>query len=140
MVPASAEIVIEGEVVCGVREPEGPFGEYTGYMSDSGDSFVIRVDAITHRDKPIFHDFFSQMPPSESSTIRGTGRAPAIYTHLTRYLRVPATDVHFLHAGGGAAFLAIAMRKKFEGQPLAAMRGAASVGPTLSTVYVVVDG
>ena len=74
-VPARAEIVIEGEVLCGVREPEGPFGEYTGYMSDSGDSFVIQVNAITHRDNPIFHDFFSQMPPSESSTIRGSGLA-----------------------------------------------------------------
>ena len=139
LVPASAEIVIEGEVMCGVREPEGPFGEYTGYMSDSGDSFVIRVDAITHRDKPIFHDFFSQMPPSESSTIRGTGREMAIYKHLTRDLRMPVTDVHFLHAGGGAAFLAIAMRKKFDGQPLAAMWGAWSVDPSLSKFTVVVD-
>src|SRR5919198_1148524 len=57
-VPARAEIVIEGEVLSGVREDEGPFGEYTGYMSDSGPSYVIQVNAITHRDDPIFHDFF----------------------------------------------------------------------------------
>src|SRR5256885_11516527 len=30
-VPAQAEIVIEGIVPPGVREPEGPFGEFTGY-------------------------------------------------------------------------------------------------------------
>src|SRR5437762_1704405 len=32
-VPAAAEIVIEGEILPGVREPEGPFGEFTGYVS-----------------------------------------------------------------------------------------------------------
>ncbi|MEK7385008.1 MAG: UbiD family decarboxylase, partial [candidate division NC10 bacterium] len=32
-VPAAAEIVIEGEILPGVREPEGPFGEFTGYFS-----------------------------------------------------------------------------------------------------------
>jgi len=138
-VPARAEFVIEGEVLAGVREDEGPFGEYTGYMSDSGPSFVIQVNAITHRDNPIFHDFFSQMPPSESSTIRGTGREMAIYKHLTRDLRMDVKDVHFLHPGGGAAMLAISMRKKFEGQALAAMWGAWSVDPSLSKWTVVVD-
>ena len=138
-VPARAEIVIEGEVLSGVREDEGPFGEYTGYMSDSGPSYVIQINAITHRDDPIFHDFFSQMPPSESSTIRGTGREMAIYKHLTRDLRMAVKDVHFLHAGGGAALLAIAMRKKFDGQALAAMWGAWSVDPSLSKFTVVVD-
>ncbi|HEY1296062.1 MAG TPA: UbiD family decarboxylase [Chloroflexota bacterium] len=138
-VPARAEIVIEGEVLADVREDEGPFGEYTGYMSDSGPSYVIQVNAITHRTNPIFHDFFSQMPPSESSTIRGTGREMAIYKHLTRDLRMDVTDVHFLHAGGGAAILAISMRKKFDGQALAAMWGAWSVDPSLGKFTVVVD-
>ncbi len=138
-VPARAEIVIEGEVLCGVREEEGPFGEYTGYMSDSGPSWVIQVNAITHRDNPIFHDFFSQMPPSESSTIRGSGREMAVYKHLTRDLRMDVRDVHFLHAGGGAALLAISMRKKFAGQALAAMWGAWSVDPSLAKFTVVVD-
>ncbi len=31
-VPAAAEIVDEGEILPGVREPEGPFGEFTGYF------------------------------------------------------------------------------------------------------------
>lgn len=139
MVPARAEIIIEGEVLAGVREEEGPFGEYTGYMSDSGPSYVIEISAITHRNNPIFHDFFSQMPPSESSTIRGTGREMAIYKHLTRDLRMDIKDVHFLHAGGGAAILAISMRKKFEGQAMAAIWGAWSVDPSLAKFTVVVD-
>ena len=50
-VPAHAEIVIEGFVPPGVREHEGPFGEYTGYMGSSGPSFVIEVTAH-HRIAP----------------------------------------------------------------------------------------
>ena len=34
-VPASSEIVIEGEFILGTTEPEGPFGEFTGYMTSS---------------------------------------------------------------------------------------------------------
>ena len=32
-VPAGAEIIIEGEILANVHEPEGPFGEFTGYAS-----------------------------------------------------------------------------------------------------------
>ncbi|MDF1552542.1 MAG: UbiD family decarboxylase [Deferrisomatales bacterium] len=47
-VPARAEIIIEGHVLPGVREPEGPFGENTGcYFTNS--SPVVEVTAVTHR-------------------------------------------------------------------------------------------
>jgi len=47
-VPADAEMVIEGRVVPGLREPEGPFGENTGYYF-TNDSPVVEVNAVTHR-------------------------------------------------------------------------------------------
>lgn len=47
-VPAQAEIVIEGLVLPGVRETEGPFGENTGYYF-SNESPVVEVSALTHR-------------------------------------------------------------------------------------------
>lgn len=52
-VPARAEVIIEGRVLPGIREPEGPFGENTGaYFSN--ESPVIEVSAITHRREFIF--------------------------------------------------------------------------------------
>ncbi len=45
---ARAEIIIEGHVLPGVREQEGPFGESTGYYF-SNVSPVVEVTAITHR-------------------------------------------------------------------------------------------
>jgi 2,5-furandicarboxylate decarboxylase 1 len=52
-IPARAEVVLEGRVLPGVREPEGPFGENTGaYFTN--DSPVIEVSAVTHRRDFIF--------------------------------------------------------------------------------------
>lgn len=54
LVPATAELVIEGRVVPDVRLDEGPFGEYFGYMHGPRRSMpVLQVDAITHRADPI---------------------------------------------------------------------------------------
>jgi UbiD family decarboxylase len=138
-VPAHAEIVIEGVVPPGVREQEGPFGEYTGYMGHGGPSFVMEVTAITHRADPIYQAFFSQMPPSESSCIRGTGRDVALYKFMARDLKLPVKDVHLLEAGGGAAFLAISLRRDHPGLPQRAMWAAWSYEPSLSKFVVVVD-
>lgn len=54
-VPARAEIVIEGWVAPGERADEGPFGEFTNYLSGSeGPAPLLRVTAISHRRDPIF--------------------------------------------------------------------------------------
>lgn len=55
-IPASAEIVVEGEVDPNAFHPEGPFGEYTGYYSGVGTDprNFIRVKCVTHRNHPIF--------------------------------------------------------------------------------------
>jgi UbiD family decarboxylase len=54
-VPAYAEIVIEGELPPVEEESvlEGPFGEWTGYYTHSGQETVVRVDRIMHRNDPI---------------------------------------------------------------------------------------
>lgn len=52
-VPARAEVIIEGRVLPGVRETEGPFGENSGYYF-ANQSPVIEVTAVTHRDNFIY--------------------------------------------------------------------------------------
>lgn len=54
LVPANAEIVIEGIVPPKKRAYEGPFGEYTGYRASPRDLRPIyMVHAITYRNDPI---------------------------------------------------------------------------------------
>ena len=59
MVPADAEVVIEGFAPPGVLEADGPFGEYAGYMGAQTLAPVCEVTAITRRSDAIWHDYAS---------------------------------------------------------------------------------
>lgn len=59
MVPADAEIVIEGTVPRDVLEADGPFGEYTGYSGPQVAAPVCDVTCITMRRDAIYHDYGS---------------------------------------------------------------------------------
>jgi UbiD family decarboxylase len=56
LAPAHAELVIEAEILPGVRTPEGPFGEFTGYSLGEREREVVQVRAITHRRGAYFQD------------------------------------------------------------------------------------
>ena len=53
-VPANAEFVLEGYLVPGQREVEGPFGETTGYYL-TFDSPIGQITSITHRSRPLYY-------------------------------------------------------------------------------------
>ena len=59
MVPADAEIVIEGYAPKDVWEADGPFGEYTGYCGAQVAAPVVDVTCITMRKGAIYHDYGS---------------------------------------------------------------------------------
>jgi len=57
MVPADAEVVIEGWVPPNRLVADGPFGEYPGYMGLQVATPMVEVAAITRRRDAIWHDF-----------------------------------------------------------------------------------
>jgi len=57
-------------------EPEGPFGEYPGYMGHRGIAPYLEVTCITHRRDAIYTALMSQFPPSESSKIKHRSTPP----------------------------------------------------------------
>jgi 2,5-furandicarboxylate decarboxylase 1 len=59
MVPADAEIVIEGWVQPGAETADGPFGEYTGYLGPQTRAAVCEIACITRRADAIYHDYGS---------------------------------------------------------------------------------
>ena len=83
VVPAWAEIVIEGEISTEALEPEAPFGEATGYVATRLMHPFFNVKCITHRKDPVLMNIVSQFPPSESSIMRQMS-AEAIYTRFLR--------------------------------------------------------
>ncbi|HWO41907.1 MAG TPA: UbiD family decarboxylase, partial [Candidatus Eisenbacteria bacterium] len=56
LVPAHAELILEGEILPRERTAEGPFGEFTGYSLGERQREVLKVRAITHRRDAIFQD------------------------------------------------------------------------------------
>jgi 2,5-furandicarboxylate decarboxylase 1 len=56
LVPAHAEIVLEGEILPQARTPEGPFGEFTGYSLGERQREIVRYTAMTHRRDAMFQD------------------------------------------------------------------------------------
>jgi len=115
-VPATAEIVIEGEVQTEGMEAEGPFGEFTGYVAGARMGPVFRAKCITHRKDPIVLGLISQFPPSESSMIKRHLLEPSMVKHLSRNLNIPGiVDLHAIEAGGCTAMLWISLKKMYTG-------------------------
>jgi UbiD family decarboxylase len=65
-VPGHAEIVIEGNMLPHVREPEGPFGEVLGTYGLRAPRPVIEVTAITMRRDAMYHTALTGMPTTEN--------------------------------------------------------------------------
>ena len=82
LVPAEAELVIEGKVSTEFYELEGPFGESHGHMHPRELSPFMEVTAITHRKDMIYVSFISQVTPSESSVIKKVGYEPMFLRFL----------------------------------------------------------
>lgn len=109
-VPAAAEIVIEGRILPGVREMEGPFGEYTGYYTDVSPKPVIEVTAITHRKDAIYQALLTGVPTTENHVIKMVPLEASYYTMLkSRFPGVKA--VHFPGAGGAGLMAVVSIRQ-----------------------------
>jgi 4-hydroxy-3-polyprenylbenzoate decarboxylase len=66
LVPAAAEVIIEGEIRYGARIAEGPFGNHTGQYVRRENCPLMTVTAIRHRDRPIVPFTVVGPPPSEN--------------------------------------------------------------------------
>lgn len=142
LLPASAEIVIEGEIPPPDVESreEGPFGEWTGYYaSKSRKEPVIKVKAILHRNNPILTGVSSGLVPSE---VRGNPiRAAVLWDQLERAGVPGITGVWYLEPGGSYFLIAISVKQAYPGH--ARMVGTAAAGcregAYLSRFIIVVD-
>jgi 4-hydroxy-3-polyprenylbenzoate decarboxylase len=82
MVPAEAEIVIEGYIDTEWLEPEAPFGESHGHVNLQEYNAYMDVTAITRRRDAILTSIISQVTPSESSLIKRVSLEPLLLQSL----------------------------------------------------------
>ncbi|MCH8532236.1 MAG: 4-hydroxy-3-polyprenylbenzoate decarboxylase [Saccharospirillum sp.] len=69
MVPASAEIILEGYLNPGEVADEGPYGDHTGYYNEIDQFPVFTVERMTHRQDPIYHSTYTGRPPDEPAVL-----------------------------------------------------------------------
>jgi 2,5-furandicarboxylate decarboxylase 1 len=119
LVPAAAEIVIEGEIPVDAREEEGPWGDFTRYHQVASRHPLV-VKAITHRKDPIVHDMGSW--PSTGPIL---GRIPQ-HAHMNRKLKEAVPDVKLFRYGPATGWFYgfIQLDKKHEAQPKQAILAA----------------
>jgi 2,5-furandicarboxylate decarboxylase 1 len=120
-VPADAEIVVEARILPGVREPEGPFGEFPQYYGQLADRHVIEVDAVTHRKDAIFHTIVGG--GLEHLLLGAIPREATLLAHLQRSFP-NVIDVHLSRGGIMRYHLYVQMRKRQEGEAKNVMLGA----------------
>lgn len=135
LVPADAEIIIEGEIPPNVREVEGPFGEFTGYYGPQRLRPVIEVTAITHRQGAIFQHLFTGH--RDTWVVGGIPKEGSLF-NLIRGIVPTVTAVHFPPSGCCRYNCYISVDKKVDGETKQAAM-AALAGCDFVKHVVVVD-
>ncbi|WP_424629862.1 UbiD family decarboxylase [Bradyrhizobium sp. SYSU BS000235] len=133
-VPAGAEIIIEGEILANVHEPEGPFGEFTGYASYRSTQNVFVAHRVRMKRDAFFHSVVSGMS-RDHILISCITREGEILNALRRNLP-NVRAVHVPHKTCGAFLAIVSMKKIADGEPKMAMLTA--LGTELYTKHVIV--
>ena len=110
LVPAEAEIVIEGLINTEMLEPEAPFGESHGYVNLQEYNAFMEVTAITRRRHAILTSFVSQVTPSESSVIRRVAMEPVYLHHLRSVLGIKGVKRVAMHEPLTSLYAVIAIQ------------------------------
>ena len=84
LVPARADIVIEGKIPAGKLAFEGPFAEWPGNYVESGEKPYIDVTAITMRKDAIYYDIFAAA--LEHTIVGGLPRMGAIHRMASEWV------------------------------------------------------
>ena len=131
-VPADAEMVIEGEVICGSREEEGPFGEFTDGYVPVMKNHVFRVKAITRRRDAVYHAILAG--GTEDLNLVGVPVQAEIFKKVSSF--VP--KIKDIATPGYVFGCVIAIEKQNEDQPKNALL-AAMAAYTWTKLVVIVD-
>jgi 4-hydroxy-3-polyprenylbenzoate decarboxylase len=97
LVPAEAEIVIEGFINTEYLEPEAPFGESHGHVNLQEFNAFMDVTCITRRRDAVLTSIISQVTPSESSLIKRIGMEPLFLNFLQNTLGIKGVKRVSMH-------------------------------------------
>ena len=121
MVPANAEIVLEGHVHLDDYADEGPYGDHTGYYNSVERFPVFEVTAVTMRRHPIYLTTFTGRPPDEPSVL---GEAlNEVFIPLLQQQFPEIVDFWLPPEGCSYRIAVVSMRKAYAGHAKRVMMG-----------------
>lgn len=120
-VPATAEYILEGYIEPGEMADEGPFGDHTGYYNEVERFPVFTVDAITHRESPIYHSTYTGRPPDEPAIL---GMAlNEVFIPILQKQFPEIVDFYLPPEGCSYRLAVVTMRKEYPGHAKRVMLG-----------------
>ncbi len=139
LVPAEAEIVLEGWIEPGELAPEGPYGDHTGYYNAIGQFPVLRITAITHRENPVYVSTFTGRAPDEPSVLAGA--LIDVFLPFVRRAFPEVVDCWLIPEACSYRVAVISIRKTYPGQARRIMMGLWSLLPqfAMTKMVIIVD-
>jgi 4-hydroxy-3-polyprenylbenzoate decarboxylase len=139
LVPANAEVVLEGYVRKGELSEEGPFGDHFGYYDKPVEKYpVFHVERMYYRDDPIYYGTTVGMPPLEDSVIGKL--VERIFLPLLKTIVPEIVDIDFPVYAGFQGMVFVSIKKRYPGQAKKVMNALWGIGQTsLTKIIVVVD-
>ncbi len=134
LIPAEAEIVIEGHLVPKERRKEGPLAEFHGYYGELWESPVFEVTAVCYRDNPIFqtiipghdeHIYIGNVLPREPLLLR-----------FVKHVSKDVTGLHIPPYGNGFSAI-VQVKKSNPGEPKNVALAAMTAHVNIKKVIVV---
>ncbi|MBI3847942.1 MAG: menaquinone biosynthesis decarboxylase [Planctomycetes bacterium] len=136
LVPANAEIVLEGYVDPAESRVEGPFGDHTGFYSLADDYPVFHLTAVTRRRQPIYHSILVGRPPQEDCWL---GRAiERLALPVMRRQFPEIVDVNMPFEGVFHNLMIVSIKKRYPGHARKIMHGIWGLGQAMFTKVIVV--
>ncbi len=136
LVPAEAEIVLEGWVDPAERRREGPFGDHTGFYSLDDDFPVFHVTALTRRKRPTYLATIVGRPPMEDGFM---GEAvERLFLPLVKKTIPEIVDMHLPVEGIFHNLMIVAIDKRYPGHARKIMHAIWGTGQMMFTKTIVV--
>lgn len=136
VVPANAEIVLEGYVDLDDMRIEGPFGDHTGYYSLADSYPTFHITCITHRKDPIYPATVVGKPPQEDCYMgKATER---IFLPLLKIQLPEVVDMNLPIFGVFHNFAILSIKKQYPWHAKKVMNAVWGMGQMMFTKFVIV--
>ena len=136
LVPANAEIVLEGTVSMTETAEEGPYGDHTGYYNSVEHFPVMTLSAITMGKTPLYLSTYTGRPPDEPSKL---GEAMTeLFIPLVKKQFPEIADLWLPPEACSYRAIVVSIDKRYPGQARRVMMGLWSMLPQFSYTKLII--